>query len=160
MSRIWFILWAIVIVQVAAWAFAPEAPPPQVPAGDGRGFGDNEKYSVEARVSQRQGAIAALELPWGGRCAGEARKRFISGLNEYYDHRQNQMERYPETFGKAGADYIAGQWATTDDQRIDRLTQEAYAKGYLNPADFDGVARKMIAAVVKNERVTGKACAA
>jgi len=28
----------------------------------------------------------------------------------------------------------------------------------LKPADFDAVARKMIATVVKSERITGKAC--
>jgi hypothetical protein len=100
-----------------------------------------------------------LELPWGSRCDGEGRKRFISGLNEYYYQRQNQIERYPENFGKLGADYIADQWAGTDDQRIDRLTQDAYARGYLKPADFDGVAGKLIAALVKDERVTGNACA-
>ena len=48
---------------------------------------------------------------------------------------------------------------TTDDQRIDRLTQDAYARGYLKPVDFDAVAGNMVAAVVKDERVTGKACA-
>ena len=41
----------------------------------------------------------------------------------------------------------------------DRLTQDAYARGYLKPADFDGVAGKMVAMVVKDERITGKACA-
>ena len=45
-----------------------------------------------------------------------------------------------------------------DDQRIDRLTQEAYAKGYLKPSDFTAVAAKMVATVIKNERVTGKGC--
>jgi hypothetical protein len=159
MRRLLFIVWVVVIVQIAAWAFAPEPAPPQPVAGDGRGFGDTEKYTVDGRARQRQDAIAALELPWSSRCAGEERKRFIGGLNEYYYHRQNQMERYPETFGKAGADYIATQWSTTDDRRIDRLIQDAYARGYLKPADFDGVARKMVANVVTGERVTGNACA-
>ena len=86
-------------------------------------------------------------------------RHFISGLGHYYYHRQNQTERYPETYGQLGADYIAKQWSTTDDQRIDRLTQDAYARGYLKPADFEAVAGKMVATVVKNERVTGKACA-
>lgn len=160
MSRIWFIIWAMVIIQIGGWAFAPEPKPPPPPVRDGSAYDDHtEKYLVDARVSQRQGAIAALERPWSGRCAGEERKSFISGINEYYYHRQNQIERYPESFGKAGADYIATQWSTAEDQRIDRLTQEAYARGYLNPADFDGVARKMVATVVSNERVTGNACA-
>lgn len=160
MNRAWFLLWAVVIWQVAAWTFAPAAAPPQIPeVNRGKAFGTNEDITVEARRGQRQSAFRTLEQPWGSRCAGEGRKQFISGLNEYYYHRQNQTERYPENFGKLGADYIAKQWSTTDDQRIDRLTQDAYAKGYLTPADFDGVAAKMVATVVKDERITGKACA-
>jgi hypothetical protein len=159
-NRAWFVLWAIVIWQVAAWTFAPAAPPQQIPeVNQGKAFGSNEDIAVETRAGQRQAAFKTLDRPWGSRCAGEDRKQFISGLNEYYYHRQNQTERYPENFGKLGADYIAKQWSTTDDQRIDRLTREAYARGYLRPADFDAVAGKMVATVVKNERVTGKACA-
>lgn len=162
MNRRWFLLWAVVILQVAVWAFAPAAapPPPQIlEVNRGKAFGSNENIMVEGRASQRKDAFTALDRPWASRCAGEDRKRFISGLGHYYYHRQNQTERYPETYGKPGADYIAKQWSTTDDQRIDRLTQDAYARGYFKPADFDGVAGKMIATVVKGERVTGKACA-
>jgi hypothetical protein len=101
----------------------------------------NETFMVSARSSQRKDAMAALDLPWRSRC-GEDRRQFISGINEYYFHRQNQTERYPEIHGKLGANYIAGQWSTGDDQRIDRLTQEAYARGYLKQADFDGGARR------------------
>ncbi|TCU73738.1 hypothetical protein EDE08_104237 [Bradyrhizobium sp. R2.2-H] len=160
MNRIWFVIWAIVAWQVAVWAFAPEPKArPQVFAGDGKGYGDTEKYAVESRISQRRGAMAALELPWSGRCIGDTRKHFIEGLNEYYYHRQNQTERYPEIFGPAGADYIAKQWSTGEDKRIERLTQEAYVRGYFKPSDFNGVASKLIAIVVKGERVTGHACA-
>ena len=160
MNRAWYLLWAVVIWQVAAWTFAPASPPPQMAeVNRGKAYGSNEDLLVEARGGQREGALKALDRPWGSRCAGEDRKQFISGLNEYFYHRQNESERYPENFGQLGADYIASQWATTDDQRIDRLTQEAYAKGYLKPADFDAVAGKMVARVVKDERVTGRACA-
>jgi hypothetical protein len=161
MNRAWLLLWAVVIWQVAAWTFAPASPPaPQIPeVNRGKAFGSSEEYLVEARVSQRQEALRALDQPWAGRCAGEDRKRFISGLREYYYQRQNQIERYPENFGQLGADYIAKQWSTADDQRIERLTQDAYAKGYMKPADFEGIAGKLVATVVKDERVTGKACA-
>ena len=156
-----FIAWALGVGLVAAWTFTPAAPPlPQIlEVNRGKAFGSNEAIHVEGRKSQRQDAFNALDRPWGSRCSGEGRKQFISGLNEYYYHRQNQTERYPEIYGQLGADYIAKQWSTTDDQRIDRLTQDAYAKGYLKPADFNGVAGKMVAAVVRDERVTGKACA-
>jgi len=161
MNRVWFIAWAIVIWQVAVWAFAPEpsvAPQSFTPVGD-RDFDEHEKYTADARESLRKGTLAALDRAWSERCS-EARTRFISGLNAYYRERQNQSERYPETYGPAGADYIARQWVTQDDQRIERLTQEAYAAGYLKPSDFDGMAAKMIASVVQAERVTGRGCAA
>jgi hypothetical protein len=159
MTRAWFILWAIVIWQVAAWTFAPAKPDAQTATvGDGKPYGDTEQYTVESRVAQRKGAMAALDRPWSERC-GEQRKRFISGINEYYYQRQNQTERYPEIHGKLGADYIATQWSTGDDKRIERLTQEAYARGYLKLSDFDGVAGRMVAFVVKDERIIGKGCA-
>lgn len=160
MNRIWLLLWAAVIWQMAAWTFAPSPPSaPQIPAGDGQAFGSNEQYAVDARDSERQGALRALEAPTGSRCTDAGRKQFISGLNAYYYQRQNQTERYPEIHGKAGADYIAAQWSGPDDMRIDRLTQEAYSNGYLRLAEFEEVARKMVAAVVKDERVIGKGCA-
>ena len=160
MNRAWLLLWAVVIWQVAAWTFAPAAPPPQIPeANRGKAFGADEERAVELRASQRKDALRTLDRPWGSRCIGEDRKQFIAGVNEYYYHRQNQAERYLEYFGKLGADYIARQWSTGDDQRIDRLTQDAYVRGYLKPADFDGAASKMVANVVRDERVTGKACA-
>ena len=160
MNRAWFVLWALVIWQIIGWTWAPASPPPQIPESNrGKAFGSDEQYAVVGREKQRQDAFGALDRPWASRCAGEDRKQFISGLGHYYYHRQNQTERYPENFGKLGADYIARQWSTGDDQRIDRLTQEAYANGYLKPADFDAVAGKMIATVVSGERVTGKACA-
>lgn len=158
MSRIWFVVWAILVWQIAAWAFAPEPKTQPVAPIDGPGYGTTERYSVDGRVRQRASAIATLERPYGARCTGEGRKQFISGLDEYYYQRQNQMERYPETFGKAGADYIATQWSSGEDKRIERLTQEAYAQGYFTLADLNNVARKLVESLVRNERVTAKAC--
>jgi len=155
-----FIFWALGVALIASWAFAPAQAPPQIPeVNRGKAFGANEDIAVESRSGLRQSALRTLEQPWGGRCAGEGRRKFVAGLGHYYYIRQNQTERYPENFGQLGADYIARQWSTTDDQRIDRLTQDAYARGYFRPADFDGLAAKLIATVVKNERVTGNACA-
>ena len=61
MSKGGLLLLAIVIWQIGTWAFAPPRPPPTIPEGDGRAFGSNEKYLVEARESQRQSAIRALD---------------------------------------------------------------------------------------------------
>lgn len=159
MKPVWFILWAMVVGQIAIWTFAPARNhEPPAPTDPGRPYGDTEQYAVEARDWQRRETMAALDLPWSSRC-GEARKRFISSVNAYYYQRQNQYERYPEIHGKLGADYIATQWSTAEDKRIERLTQEAYARGYLRPSDFDGLAANLVAVVVKDERVVGKGCA-
>ncbi|WP_249124680.1 hypothetical protein [Bradyrhizobium manausense] len=128
-------------------------------AADGPGYGSNEAIFVEGRASQRREAALAFERPYGSRCAGEGRKQFVSNIDAYYYRRQNDMERYPETFGKPGADYIAKQWSTGEDKRIERLTQEAFALGFLAPSDFDGLARKLVDAVVRGERVTAHSCA-
>ena len=135
------------------------SPPPKLPQGDGRAFGDNEVLLVNGRERQRQSALRALDRPWSSRCTDDGRALFIDALSYYYDHRYRQTEGYRETYGKAGADYIAAQWSKADDSRIERLTQEAYAKGYLKPQDFRGAAGQLLATVVKGERVTGKGCA-
>ena len=160
MKPVWFFLWAMAVAQIAVWTFAAPARHNEQPAptDPGRPYDDNEQYAVEARDSLREDTMAALDLPWSSRC-GEAGKRFISSVKNYYYHRQTQYERYPEIHGKLGADYIATQWSTAEDKRIERLTQEAYARGYLRPSDFGGVAGKLVAVVVKDERVVGEGCA-
>jgi len=158
--RVAFIVWALGVGLVASWTFAPAEPPPPsiLEVNRGLAFGPNEAISIDGRKSIRQYALNALDLPWGSRCSGEGRKRFIDGLNNYYYHRQNQSERYPETYGKLGADYIAKQWSTTDDLRIERLTQDAYVRGYLKLADFQDVAGRLVATIIRDERTDGKAC--
>lgn len=135
------------------------SPPPKMAQGDGRAFGDNETLLVKGRERQRQYVLGVLDRPWSSRCTDDGRALFIDGLSNYYNHRYYQTEGYRETYGKAGADYIAAQFSKADDARIERLTQEAYAKGYLKPEEFRGAAGQMVATVVKGERVTGKGCA-
>jgi hypothetical protein len=157
-NRFWFLIGAVIIGQIAAWTFVPHEPVQHPSASGDPRSNPNEKYAVDSRAGQRQGATAALDGPYGARCAGEGRKKFISEINQYYDDRQNQLERYSEIYGKAGADYIVEQWSTPEDKRIERLTQEAYSQGYLKPSDFGDEARKMIEVIVRDERVVAKAC--
>lgn len=157
--KILYIIAAVLVGQIGVRAFAPAKQPLPPPQNSGQAYGSNESIAVEGRDKQRQDAFRALALPTGSLCTDAGRREFNGGLGHYYYHRQNQTERYPESFGQLGADYIAKQWSGTDDKRIDRLTQEMYASGYLKPGEFDTVARKMIAVVVKNERVTAKGCA-
>ena len=159
MKPIWFLAWLLMISQIAMWTFGGSPPKPQAPHYDGRAFGPNESIFVEGRQSMREVANKALAQPWAQLCAETTRKSFVSSLGYYYYQRENQTERHTETWGPAGAEYIAQQWSTADDKRIDRLTQELYSNGYLKPDEFTPVARKLIAVVVKDERVTGAGCA-
>jgi hypothetical protein len=156
------IAWALGIGLIAAWTFAPTASPPPIPpipeANRGKAFGSSEDVMVNSRKVRREATFKTLEEPWGSRCAGEGRKAFIAGIGHYYYNREIETEGYRKYFGQLGADYIAKQYSTTDDQRIDRLTQDAYAKGYFKPAELS-LGNKMVATVVKDERITGKACA-
>lgn len=153
-----YLIWGLLVWQIAAWAFAPPLTPQQVPAGDGKAYGPDEDRTVAYRDELRQSTFRILAEPTGNLCTEQGRKAFIRGLGEYYYQRQNQMERYPEIHGQLGADYIARQWSGTDDRRIDRLTQEIYSKGYIKPEEFEGVARKRIVIVVKDERVLSRGC--
>jgi hypothetical protein len=152
-----YLIGALVLLQISAWAFSPPPQPKKLPEST-RAYGPNEDITVESRNKQRMDALTALELPTGSRCTPDGRKKFIGGLDHYYSHRQNQMARYPETYGKMGADYIAKQWASSDDKRIDRLTQEAYRQGYLKPDEFKGDTRKFVQVVLKDERIAAKSC--
>ena len=157
MNRVWPVVLALVIFKATSMT-VPEWPSDVQQANRGKAYGADETAMVEARRRQRQAAFAVLDRPWASRCAGEERKQFIGGLNAYYSHRQSQVYRYQENFGKLGTEYIAKQWSTADDRRIDHMTQEAYAGGYLRPSDFDDVAGKAVATVVMTERASGRAC--
>lgn len=158
MKLFFFLMWAVAVGQIAIWSFAPDKPEEkEIIAGDGQPYGYLESYLTESRKGMRESVMAALDRPWSSRC-GEERKTFIKGVNEYYWQRKNQNERYPEIHGKLGADYIAKAWSRPEDKRIDRLTQEAFANGYLKPSDFSGYARDLIVEVIRDERVTGKGC--
>lgn len=161
MNRLLFIIGAVVVWQVFVHAL-PSEPAPAAQSFtpmSGSEFETHERYTEDARKSQRKSALAALDRPWSERC-GAGRKQFISQVAEYYYQRHNQQDRYPEIYGPSGATYIARQWATSEDRRIERLTQEAYAAGYLAPSDFDGFAGRTVASIVAGERVKGRGCAA
>lgn len=151
---------ATIVLKVYALTFGP----PQVkiveeivdrnPASE-----PNEKYQIVGRDEQRKAALKAFAGPADLRCSAEGRKRFVGRVGHYYHHRQNQTLRYPKTYGRPGAEYIAAQYRSSDDLLIDRLTRENYRSGHLRPDEFDGLARQMILTVVSAEKVTGSGCA-
>jgi len=162
-----FTLWALVLGIIAFWTwFVPQPGKPQNPILNATlernrslGFApETEPQTQEGRVYQRRSALRALEMPWSSLCTDKGRHSFISGLQEYYYHRANQAQVYPANWGPKGAEYIAQQWKTADDLRIEQLTRQIYSLGYLNPDEVEPFARKMLISVIKGERVTGSGC--
>ena len=56
--------------------------------------------------------------------------------------------------------YIIKAWSTPENIRIDRLVRQAYSNGYLNLADMRPHTHEALAAMLRDERVTGTPCAA
>ena len=70
--------------------------------------------------------------PWASYCNAEGRKRLIDAINYYYWQRDSQSKSYANNWGEAGARYIAKAWATSDDNRIERMTRETFGRGYFS----------------------------
>lgn len=165
MKRLLFVLWAVAMWQIAVWTFFPAKTETAAVAPAERNYGkahsDNEPVIARGREFQRADALKLLEQPTAVLCSPEGRRKVASGLSEYFFHRRNQTLRYSENFGTPGAEYIARQWSTADDQRIDRLVREAYSSGYITPDELTkGYARDMLISVTNGIRITGKGCAA
>lgn len=118
----------------------------------------NEGYRVEGRKLARRGALQGLDQAWASYC-GEGRQKLISGLNYYFERRGSEQLRPNKDWGESWARHVKKAWATSDDGRIERLAQEAYARGYFALDDLrSGTNRTAAAEVLGKERVTGKGC--
>ena len=118
----------------------------------------NEGLFKDGRRMQRASALKTLEQPWGRHCLESGRERLASSLGEYFWHRNGQEKSYPARWGDVGRDYIKREWSTTDDKRIERLTQELYERGYLDLGALKPYTAEYIAGLVKGLRVTAQPC--
>ena len=119
----------------------------------------NEHHMVTGRTGQRKSALEALGQPWSSFCTPDGRMQLVAGLDYYWYFRSSQIKGYPKTWGENARPYIVKTWATAEDSRIERLTREAYANGYLNLADFKSTTREAMAETLRGERVRGAPCA-
>lgn len=153
------IVWATFFYAVPPKPKAPEAVVNSATMKGQEPWMANEHHMVTGRVGQRKSALDALGQPWSSFCTAEGRKRLVSGLDHYWYFRSSQINGYPKTWGENARPYIIKAWGTADDNRIERLTREAYANGYLNLADFKPHIREAMAEALKGERVRGQPCA-
>lgn len=130
-------------------ATSSQRPPPDNP---------NERIAQDNRKSARRNALAALERPWASLCRDEGKKNLVSSLAYYFNMRRIQERIYPEQWGEVGRSYIAREFSTTDDQRVDRLTADLYRLGYIDLKAFDVHTNRNLAPVLAGVRVIAQPC--
>jgi hypothetical protein len=116
----------------------------------------NEHHIDGARQGARRSMLEVLGKPWASHCTAEGRKRLIDALNYYFWQRDSQSKAYAKNWGAPGARYIARVWATSDDNRIERMTRETFGRGYFALDELRPYVRAALAEIVKGERVRGK----
>lgn len=122
-------------------------------------WAQNEPYIESARKNARKSALDALAMPLAAACSAQGHKQFIDALNFYFEQRSSQIQSYPHTWGEPGEQHIVRAWATADDNRVEKLTRETFARGYFRIEEFQGGSRSMISELVKDEPAPGPVCA-
>lgn len=118
----------------------------------------HEDLAQSNRDALRRSAQQALDRAWSTFCDRQGREKLTQALSQYFGLRRVQEKNYPERWDKEGETYIAHQWATADDQRIERLVQELYGRGYLKLTDFKPFVAERVAPLVKDTRVISAPC--
>jgi hypothetical protein len=121
-------------------------------------WNENEKIFQNSRNLMRKSVMRSLEQPWGSFCEGDGRKRLDQAVTSYFERFSDEREKYAKRWGDDGRQYIAKEWSTPDDQRIQRLVQEHYERGYLNLADFRPTIAARMSPLLKDSRVGGQPC--
>ena len=119
----------------------------------------NESYNVENRDRTRKITLETLDKPWSSHCTTDGHELLIRMINNYYGQRDTQAWSYGHTYGEDARRYVIKAWATTDDNRIERLMSETYGRGYFSLDELQSNARTALAALVKGVHVSAKPCA-
>jgi hypothetical protein len=167
MRAILFLIGGVVLANIVWATFvwhapAKDAPAPVVNSATLRGqepWMANERHIEGGRQGARRSMLNALGKPWATYCNADGRKLLVDAINYYYWQRDSQSKSYAKNWGEAGGRYIANAWATSDDNRIERMTRETYGRGYFSLDDLRPHVRSALSGLVKGERVTGKPCA-
>jgi hypothetical protein len=154
----------LVIVLLAGWEYSKPSYPVNTEAKAKADYGPppprnaNEPIFQEGRRIARKTALEGLQRPWASLCEGEGRRALISSVNYYYEQRALQEKSYPRRWGAEGKSYIAREWGTTEDRRIEQLTQDTVARGYLKTAALNRFVAESVDALTRGPPVTVQPC--
>ncbi len=158
----------VLIAILVAWDFTKPRYPthfaelpleaPERPNGGVPPWNANEPIFHRGRDMARKAALRGLDQAWSTFCERDGRKKLVDALSYYFEQRSQQEKSYAKRWGDAGRDYIAKEWTTADDRRIERLVQETYGRGYLDLHDLKSYIAETISPLLKDTRVTGQPC--
>jgi hypothetical protein len=154
----------LIVVLLAGWEYSKPSYPVNTEANAKADHGPppprnaNEQIFQDGRRIARKTALTGLQQPWAAMCAGEGRRSLISSVNYYYEQRGLQEKSYPARWGDTGKSYIAREWSTTDDRRIEQLTQDMVTRGYLKPATLNKFVAERVNALTNGTSVTAQPC--
>lgn len=118
----------------------------------------NESYMDEGRRRTRKSTLKALDQAWSSFCTADGHKRLLASLHYYYEQRISQERGYRRAWGDEAGRYIQLAWGSSDDLRIERLTQETYSRGYFTLDEFKPFVRAKLTSVVADARATDRPC--
>ncbi len=118
----------------------------------------NEPLFQDNRRRLRETTLKSLDRPWAQFCDAEGRRQIASSLKEYFYHRTGQEKSYPARWSDTGRQYIAREWATPEDRRIEQQIKDMVFRGYLDVATLDKPTGERVAAMVAGLKVTQQPC--
>jgi hypothetical protein len=154
----------LIVVILGLWEYSKPSYPVNTEASAKADYGPppphnpNEPVFQQGRRGARKAALQSLEQPWAAMCDGEGRGALLEGVNYYYDQRGLQEMSYPRRWGAEGRSYIEREWGTTDDKRIEQLTQDMVARGYLKVASLNRPAAERVGKLTKGVTIMAQPC--
>jgi hypothetical protein len=154
----------LIIVILGVWEYSKPSYPVNTETSAQADYGPppprnaNEAIFQDVRHGARKTALKSLQQAWAAMCEGEGRRSLISSVNSYYEQRGLQELSYPKRWGAEGKSYIEREWGTTDDKRIDQLTQDMVSRGYLEVASLNRFVAERVSALTKDVTVTAQPC--
>ena len=139
-------------------ALRPQDRPGPVMNGGMPPWNENEAIFQNSRKLSRKSVQQILDQPWGNFCQPKGHRQLADVVTNYFRNRMMEERKYAERWGTTGRDYIAKEWSTADDQRIERLVREHYQRGYLDLRDLKPDVVERLSSLLKDARVTGQPC--